>query len=297
MSAPDGSKTYQLFKAGTSREGWFTNQHLVDQFNGCIEVLRYHHPNCELTIAFDNSMTHRARAPDGLDANRLNKSDGGKNVPLMRPGWYLEGNVRVEQIMRNEKGEQLGLVSILKRRGHKHLNDGGHELNKICYDCKHGASKELRLEQANYSEKCCLTYVLNNEPDFQAQKEWLTEVVENSHCKIIFYPKYHCELNFIEMVWGWLKSYHRRSCTYTFKHLETNLPISLETKLPLSFVRRASQHCFRFMQGYRHGLYGSVLEYAVKKYTSHRAIPSNVFKTIEADYEETRKLKAEARKK
>ena len=73
MSLPNGSKSFQLFKAGTSREGWFTNEHLVAQFNGCIDVLRHHHPNCELIIEFDNSMTHRGRAPDGLDANRLNK--------------------------------------------------------------------------------------------------------------------------------------------------------------------------------------------------------------------------------
>ena len=73
MSLPGGSKSYQLFKAGTSREGWFTNQHLVDQFNGCIDVIRHYHADCELIIAFDNLMTHRARAPDGLDANRLNK--------------------------------------------------------------------------------------------------------------------------------------------------------------------------------------------------------------------------------
>lgn len=73
VSLPDGSKSYQLFIAGTSREGWFTNQHLVDQFHGCIDAIRHYHPDCELTIAFDNSMTHRARAPDGLDAKRLNK--------------------------------------------------------------------------------------------------------------------------------------------------------------------------------------------------------------------------------
>jgi hypothetical protein len=68
--------------------------------------------------------------------------------------------------MRNEKGEQLGLLSILKRRGHKHLGDGGHELRKICHDSGHGASNEQRLEEGSYSDKCCLTYVLNNEPDF-----------------------------------------------------------------------------------------------------------------------------------
>jgi hypothetical protein len=121
------------------------------------------------------------------------------------------------------------------------------------------------FNNVTYDEKCCSTHVLSNQPDFKAQKQCLTEVVENSNCKIIFFPKYHCELNFIEMVWGWLKSYHRRSTTYNFNHLVVNLPLSPETKLPLAFVRRAAQHCFRFMQGYRHGLSGSILEYAVRK--------------------------------
>ena len=197
----------------------------------------------------------------------------------MRPGWFLDSNgERVEQILRNEKGEQLGLMSILKRRGSKHLNHGGCELDKICNECKHGISKETRLAEGTYNEKCCLTCRIKT-------------------CRIIFYPKYHCELNFIEMVWGWLKSHHRRSCTYTFKYLEENLPLSLENTLPLSFVRRTSQHCFRFMQGYRHGLSGSILEYAVKRYTSHRAIPVHVFITIENDYEEIKKEKTIKSKK
>lgn len=186
--------------------------------------------------------------------------------------------------MRNQKGEQLGLVSILKARGQRHLSQGGHELNKICGYCKSGVSRETRIEEGMNDEKCCLTYVLSEEPDIKGQKEWLEEVVEECGCNIIFYPKYHCELNFIEMVWGWIKSYHRRSSTYSFKQLEETLPSTLETKLPLSFVRRASQHCFRFMQGYREGLKGLTLEYVVKKYTSHRAIPANVFKSIEAEY-------------
>jgi len=44
---------------------------------------------------------------------------------------------------------------------------------------------------------CCLI-----EPDFLEQKEWLTEEIEMLGHKIIFYPKYHCELNFIENIWG-----------------------------------------------------------------------------------------------
>jgi hypothetical protein len=52
----------------------------------------------------------------------------------------------------------------------------------------------------------------------------LTEVVKGRGHKIIFFPKFHCKSNFIEMVWGWMKSYHRRNYTYNYLHLKNNLP-------------------------------------------------------------------------
>jgi hypothetical protein len=282
MSLPTG-KSCQLFKAGIAREGWFTNQHLVNQFDSCLHVLKHYHPDCNLVIAFDNSMTHRARAPDGLDASRLNKGDGGKNVPLMRNGFFYSGDTRHEQVMRNEKDEQLGLLSILKARDRKDLSVGGHELNKQCNGCR------LGLTVDEVGEKCCLTKVLSKEPDFMMQKEWLTEVVELGGCSIIFYPKHHCELNFIEMVWGWLKPYHRRSCTYNYKHLEESLPVSIEEAMPVAFVRRAFRHCMRFMTGYREGLTGPLLEFAVQKYASHRAIPAYLINEISKEFNNRKK--------
>ena len=57
-------------------------------------MLRHYDPDCDLVLAFDNSMTHRARAPDGLDASRLNKGDGGKDVPLMRNGFFFDSEGR-----------------------------------------------------------------------------------------------------------------------------------------------------------------------------------------------------------
>jgi transposase len=64
--------------------------------------------------------------------------------------------------------------------------------------------------------KCCAVRVISNEPDFKEQKEWLVEEVEKNGYTVIFYPKYHCEFNFIEMIWDWLKSYHRRTSTYNY---------------------------------------------------------------------------------
>ena len=100
-------------------------------------------------------MTHRARAPDGLDANLLNLSDGGKNTKLTRPGWYMSQNAdgsvtRVEQPMQTAAGIQKGLKTILVERG-KFMDSGGGPLRKIhsrknCW--KFPYSKMLRSQSA-----------------------------------------------------------------------------------------------------------------------------------------------------
>ena len=62
----------KLFEAGKNREGWYTNAHLVDHFEteimGLIKTL---HPDCDIVIAFDNSMTHHAKVPNGLDVGNF----------------------------------------------------------------------------------------------------------------------------------------------------------------------------------------------------------------------------------
>ena len=75
-------KSHQYFEAGSGREGWFTNAHLNEQFRNCLILFRHYHPleHFDLYFGFDHSMTHKAKSPDGLDASKLNKSDGGTSV-------------------------------------------------------------------------------------------------------------------------------------------------------------------------------------------------------------------------
>ena len=96
------------------------------------------------------------------------------------------------------------------------------------------------------------------------QEEWLAEVVKKAGFNIIFYPKYHCELNYIEMVWGWAKSYHRRTCTYNYKDLKSELPTTLLETCPVACFRRFFRYCLRFMSGYREGLEGPLLDYTAR---------------------------------
>ena len=88
-------------------------------------------------------MTHKAKSPDGYDATKINKSDGGAGVTPQRDGWFdtvTEGVcVRTVQKMQNEAGVQLGMLSILKARGKScmKLPDGsysGHTLNRVILD-------------------------------------------------------------------------------------------------------------------------------------------------------------------
>jgi hypothetical protein len=49
---------------------------------------------------------------------------------------------------------------------------------------------------------CCCRRILFLQPDFISQKSQLQELVESRGHLCDFYPKYHCELNFIEQYWG-----------------------------------------------------------------------------------------------
>jgi hypothetical protein len=47
--------------------------------------------------------------------------------------------------------------------------------------------------------------VLSLQADFQAEISLLQQVIEATGHKCYFLPKFHCELNHIEMYWGWVK--------------------------------------------------------------------------------------------
>lgn len=251
----------------------------------------------DIYIFFDNSMTHCKRAPDGLDAGRLNLNDGGKERSIkMRNGWYnrisADGEEeRVVQSMYHPCGKQRGLTSILAERN-LHLNENGHPLCKVCHSC---LNKTPHEERENRTLKCCAWYVLSQQPDFLEQRPWLQEVVEDLGFNIMFYPKYHCELNWIEMIWGWAKTYHRKTCSYNFNDLdgEEGLRATLDRRIPLAFIRRAAQHCLRYMHYYRMGLVGTELEFAVKKFKAHRTISPSQREMIRLAFKKHSERKSE----
>ena len=48
---------------------------------------------------------------------------------------------------------------------------------------------------------CCVRQVLGEEREFRGQKGRLQEEVEAQGLRMLFYPNFHCELDFIERYW------------------------------------------------------------------------------------------------
>ena len=121
----------------------------------------------------------------------------------------------------------------------------------------------------------------------RAVREWAAYFLSHGELRpfrlLLFFPKFHCELNFIEMLWGYTKAKLRRMCTFSFSDLKKRLPELLDS-IPISFVKRASRHCFRYMDGYRLGLTGPELDYAIRKYKGHRMIPPESLQLINDEF-------------
>lgn len=55
------------------------------------------------------------------------------------------------------------------------------------------------------SEWCCLYWVISLQDDFVNEKPDIQHYLEGSGHICMFYPKFHCKINPIEMLWGYMK--------------------------------------------------------------------------------------------
>jgi hypothetical protein len=85
---------------------------------------------------------------------------------------------------------------------------------------------------------CCCRRLLFSQPDFINQKSQLQELVESRGHLCDFYPKYHCELNFIEQYWGAAKlRFRSMERATTLEKMEKQVKSSLDD-VPLLQIRR-----------------------------------------------------------
>lgn len=261
----------KFLKPGKNEEGWWTAEHLLDQvINYAIPIFETKYPNAIGIFAFDNSTNHGAMAKDALNINNMNVNPGGKQA-IMKSTFFGPNNTFQSMVFSANHpifpNQPKGMKQILIERGLWYDGLIGH-----CQLCK------LKIEDITRTE-CCMRKILSLEDDFKSQKSQLQEEIEKRGHICIFYPKYHCELNYIEMYWGAAKRYTRENCNYTWSSLQKTVPEALDS-ISLITIRKFARKSWRYMDIYRKGITGKVAEYAAKKYKSHRRVPDTIYDEI-----------------
>ncbi|KIJ31296.1 hypothetical protein M422DRAFT_186218, partial [Sphaerobolus stellatus SS14] len=194
----DGEEEARIvFKAGKNRDGYFSCQELLEQVDMAIDIFEGKTKGQAVGLfLFDNAPSHQKRANNALSARKMPKgpSEGWthkKGGPNMRPGVLPDGNFQELYYPDNHPlmgGWFKGMEQIIRERGLWPANG----LNAQCesFKCEEGRTD------------CCCRRLLFMQPDFVNQKSALEELVTRRGHICDFYPKFHCELNFIEQYWG-----------------------------------------------------------------------------------------------
>ena len=97
--------------------------------------------------------------------------------------------------------------------------------------------------------------VLGHHADFKFEKTALEHFMQEKGQRAIYLPKFHCELNPIERVWGEAKRYIRVHCDYSFAGLERTIIPALDS-VRLDTIRKYFRKCREYMEAYREGKAG-----------------------------------------
>ena len=85
-----------------------------------------------------------------------------------------------------------------------------HEDNTAMDDARNGPETSSTPD----NDWCCIYRVLSQQEDFCSEKPLIQTVIEGAGHICLFLPRFHCELNPIEMLWGYGKYSMHRSDTY-----------------------------------------------------------------------------------
>ena len=94
MKAPLTQSPFVVeFEYGANSQGYWDYDHMILQFEDCIDVVKTLHPEFDFLFLFDHSCGHDRQRPDGLSVTKVNKTAGGVH-PKMR-----ESKIETEEFL------------------------------------------------------------------------------------------------------------------------------------------------------------------------------------------------------
>ena len=242
-SLPQSARAFLEY--GAEREGYWTGERFMAQVKNACDIAEVKYPPSQHTLVFifDQSSCHTKYDDQALLAKNILVKDGG---PRRVRDTVWAGNVQ-EMVLPD--GRAKGLRTVLTERG---INP------------QRMKADDMRI-------------VLSQHDDFRNEKAAVQQYVEGRGHKSYFLPKFHCEMNPIERVWGQSKRYCRAYTNFTLVKLRQILNPALEsvsTELIRKYFRKARDYEKAYSEGLKAG---REVEEAVKKYKSHRRVFSETF--------------------
>ena len=241
----DGSRTARVvWKPGKNRDGYFDSEDFLKQVDSCMDILETDYPDEEHLLIFDNATIHTKRADNALSARKM-----PKHTPKEGCNWGIEVTHRGpdSKIIYGPNGKP---AKIKIKMGNAQFRDGTPQnlyfeephpragifkgMTVILEERGYANVSTLRSECKNFkcppdATQCCCRRLLFNEPDFVNIPSLLEEHCAKRGFKVLFLPKFHCELNPLEMVWGRSKYHYRLNPPSTKEEeLEKNMVNALE---------------------------------------------------------------------
>lgn len=262
-----------------------------------VGVFIYDCSSAHAVFASDALLAHKMnRGPGGKQPKMRNTviPSTGEPQSMVYPDDY-EG---VDKSGKSLAGQPKGMECVLQERGLLEMlrNKHGSKLVGVCKTCKLSqeawdrALKEAKEKQDEIEgsgdealgergisdmdkedllrpSDCCMQRVLSLQEDFRNEKPLLQLIIERAGHKCAFLPKFHCELNPIEMVWSQLKRRKfvtsgfiieltftylgfREYADGTFPTAKKLVPECLDAVSTVN-IRRYFQHCWRYMDAYK----------------------------------------------
>ena len=220
------------------KDGYFNNEHLLEQVDKTIDIFERIHPDARGIFLFDNAPSHKKLADDALNVERMNVHPGGMQPVMRDTMWNGE-----KQTLVFDDGTPKGMKAILRERG---------------VDTRGMRAAEMRA-------------TLKGHEDFQQAKTLLEDLIEGRGHLCIFYPKYHCELSPIELVWCHAKKHTRAYANGSIVRLRQLVPEGLDN-VSTELIQKFFRLCRDYENAYREGHTGKAVEARIKVYKSHRRV-------------------------
>ena len=190
-------------------------------------------------LVLDHSSGHRAKAPGARNVQNMNVKAGGKQSTI-RDGWYIkDGNQVIQKIGKR------GMRAVLEERK---LVDPQEKMNADA-----------------------LAELLSAQPDFMEERPEVEIDVRNRGHFVMWNPKFHAELNPIELKWAYMKAFTRKHTKESMAATKRGVSDALK-EYKWSTAERHCAHARRYMRAYKSGTPSDAVEAEMmeRKYTGHR---------------------------